>query len=591
MPRVGIRSAMPGRGLAVDASARRVLWEAAWYSWAWNTAYAASGLLSAATTLLLPGALASASNALISTGRGFGHHGVSTWQVLALLGLDAAATALASLAKNASLARSNRQLRRLLSRRLIDAGPRAMDAHSAGDLVSRVGSAASGTAEYAYLMVNFAVGMLTSLGAMLALALLDWRLAVVFVTVVPVTAVITRRLSKQGRTTYRSYQDHLGGMAGMLSESLVGSRTIRANHTQEREAERVLSLLPELSRDGHASWGLMAASSWRLGLVGVIGQVAVLSVAIHAVAGGRLQAGDLLAVSGYATLATRFSSQLGPFASARAAAARVAEVLALPVLTQRSPGGDGGGSETVLEGLSVSELVVDHQGRRVLDRVSFHVPGGCSLAVVGASGAGKSVLGETIAGLWSPESGSITFNGTPLAVGETSYAFARPFLLGSSIGDALTYGRPGVGVDLVAQAARTVRIDHLIARLPHRYDTQLAQVGLSGGELQRLGLARSLLHDTPLIVIDDAMSSLDSATRAQVSDALGAPLLGRTRLIVTSSASTAAAADAVLWLENGRVRAFGDHLELSLCQGYLALLHNVSGSDAPVAAAERRELQ
>jgi ATP-binding cassette, subfamily B, bacterial len=193
-----------------------------------------------------------------------------------------------------------------------------MDAYSAGDLVSRVGSAASGTAEYAYLMVNFAVGMLTSLGAMLALALLDWQLAAVFMIVVPVTAVITRSLSKQGRATYRSYQDRLGDMAGVLSESLVGSRTIRANHTQEREAERVLSVLPELSRDGHASWGLMAASSWRLGLVGVIGQVTVLLVAIHAVAEGRLQAGDLLAVSGYATLATRFSSQLGPFASAHA---------------------------------------------------------------------------------------------------------------------------------------------------------------------------------------------------------------------------------------------------------------------------------
>jgi ATP-binding cassette subfamily B protein len=201
-------------------------------------------------------------------------------------------------------------------------------------------------------------------------------------------------------------------------------------------------------------------------------------------------------------------------------------------------------------------------GTPLLDRVDLDLPGGAAVAVVGRSGAGKSVLAAVAARLRDPDDGEIRLDGVALpelartelraAVGA---AFDRPVLVGGTVGDAI-----GLGLDRprVRAAARATHAHEFVSRLPQGYDTPLHLAPMSGGEAQRLGLARAW-HTGRLLVLDDATSSLDMVTEMQISRTLTTDHGGRTRLIVTHRAATAARADIVVWLEAGRVRAVAPH--------------------------------
>jgi ATP-binding cassette subfamily B protein len=152
-----------------------------------------------------------------------------------------------------------------------------------------------------------------------------------------------------------------------------------------------------------------------------------------------------------------------------------------------------------------------------------------------------------------------------------AYAFERPALPGATLAEAIGYGRPDADDRTIADAARAAHADRFVDMLPLGYHTAPADAPLSGGELQRLGLARAVAQDARITVVDDATASLDSATEAEVEQALATVLGGRTRMIVTRKATTAAAADRVVWLHEGRIRAHAPHAELWADPEYRAL--------------------
>jgi ATP-binding cassette subfamily B protein len=281
--------------------------------------------------------------------------------------------------------------------------------------------------------------------------------------------------------------------------------------------------------------------------------VAVLGTGGLGLATGRLTPGELFAAGQYAMLGAGLGSLKSVFrrlARARAGAARVGAVLDVPVF----PYGDAtlpwGRGRLAFCGVSVDSLLTD---------VSFTVPDGCVAAVVGRSGAGKSVLAAVAARLRDPDDGVVLLAGVPLkslshnelraAVG---CAFERPSLVGATVRAAIAPG----GED----AARATHAHEFVSRLPSGYETPLTEAPMSGGELQRLGLARSW-PAARLLVLDDATSSVDMVTEMRITEAM-ADAVGRTRLVVTHRLSTAARADLVVWLENGRVRGVGPHEEL-----------------------------
>ncbi|MHC3467184.1 ABC transporter ATP-binding protein [Streptomyces sp. 7R007] len=522
--------------------------------------------------LLLPAALGRTLDLLLA------HASATRWilccagLVLLIALLDAGQTVLTGTLD----ARTTAWLRRRLTGHVLAVGARAADRFGPGDLVARcVGNAAqAGTAPAARAALLAALA--GPVGGMVALGLIDLWLAAVFLAGAPVLALLLRAFTRDTTRCAADYQQVQGRIAAALAEAVAGHRTVRAAGTQDRETARILRPLPELSRAGHRMWRVQGRAAGQAVAVAPLLQLGVLAVAGVLLARHRLTVGEMLAASRYAVLATGVGVLVGQFATlarARAAAGRLDEVLAEPAPThgaRRLPPGPGR--------LELRGVTARRGGHTVLDGVDLVVPGGTALAVVGRSGAGKSLLAALAGRLADPEAGEVLLDGVPLpelthdelrrAVG---YAFERPALLGTTVEEAIGLGVSSPSPQRVREAARSACADDFVRRLPHGYATACADAPRSGGESQRLGLARAFAHDGRLLVLDDALSSLDTVTEEQITRALLAHDSHRTRLLVAHRAATAARADAVAWLDGGRVRAVGPHAELWRLPGYRAV--------------------
>ncbi|TCR26859.1 ABC transporter ATP-binding protein [Streptomyces sp. BK205] len=508
--------------------------------------------------------------------------------VLLLALLDAAETVLGGTVT----ARTTSWLRRRLTGHVLAVGPRATARFGPGDLVARlVGNAAqAGTAPAARAALLAALA--GPVGAVVALGLISPWLAAVFLTGAPVLALLLRAFARDTRECVTRYQEVQGRIAQALSEAVGGHRTIRAAGTEDRETARVLRPLPELSAAGHRMWRVQGRAAGQSVAIAPLLQLGVVAVAGVLLARHRVTVGEVLAASRYAVLATGVGvlvGQLAGLARARAATGRLDEVLAEPPVgygTRRLPPGLGR-----LELRGVTAL---RGGRAVLDGVDLVVPGGITLAVVGRSGAGKSLLAAVAGRLADPDSGEVLLDGVPLRElthdevrGAIGYAFERPALLGGTLEQEIGLGLPSPSPGRVRRAARTARADDFVRRLPHGYDTLVADAPRSGGESQRLGLARAFAHGGRLLVLDDALSSLDTVTEARIAEALVGDGRHGTRLLVAHRAATAARADAVAWLDGGRVRAVGPHAELWRTVEYRAVFGE-GGEAADRDASNRR---
>src|SRR6266540_4005036 len=493
----------------------------------WTAALLVATLCGAAASLLAPAVLAAAVDAALHRGG----PATALARLAALLAVMAAADVLAPLAAAGYEASSTAWLRRRLLDRALAlgvGGPRRLDP---GDLLSRVGADAPATAQVLPDLLQAAVAVLTGAGAVVALALLDWPLAVAFLGgLVPVT-VLVRAFMVRASELFAGYQRLQAGIACRLLEALAGIRTIRASGTAGREAGRVLAPLEELSATGRRLWQVQRRIAWGVGLLVPLEETVVLAVAGLGLAAGRLTPGDLLAAVGYTRLALGLFEQV--------------------------------------------DVLVAAAGARV--------------ALVGRSGAGKTTLASLIGRLRDPDEGSVLLDGVPVSALDpdvlhraVAYAFERPALLGGTVAGTIAYGRPSAPAAEVRAAARAAEADGFVRRLPDGYDTPLERAPMSGGEAQRLGLARAILQGERVLVLDDATSSLDTATEMKVSAALGG--LRSTRLVVAHRAATAARADLVAWLDGGRVRALAPHAELWRDPGYRAVFAAPQGpgGGAPV---------
>ncbi|MFD3568392.1 ABC transporter ATP-binding protein [Streptomyces sp. NPDC058667] len=458
---------------------------------------------------------------------------------------------------------------------LLRTAPHRASAHSGGDVAARlcVNASDSGTAPAA--LATFVSSVLAPAGALVALALIDLRLALVFVAGLPLLLLLLRAFAHQSSDTVGRYQQAQGAVAARLAEALRGARTIAAADTVRREEERVLAPLEDMARHGTRMWLVHGRAVARSGVLLPLLTTAVVAVAGTGLASGELSVGALLAASRYAALAAGIggiAAPLGTLVRARSAGRRTAELADLPAMPHGSavlPAHGTGGLE--LRGVGVVR-----DGVPLLTDVTLTVDGGSTVAVVGRSGAGKSTLAAVAGRLTDPDAGRVLLDGVDLAElpraalrGATAYAFARPVLDGgpaATVGSAVAAGiGPGRGPATAAEivrAATAAGADTFIRLLPRGYDTPLDEAPFSGGESQRLGLARAFIGAGRLMILDDAMSSLDTATERQVELALSTLPRPCTKLIVAHRVSTAARADRVVWLEAGRVRRYAPHHRL-----------------------------
>ncbi|WP_241740757.1 ABC transporter ATP-binding protein [Streptomyces sp. L2] len=464
-------------------------------------------------------------------------------------------------------ARATGWLRRRVTGHVLAVGPRAGARFGAGDLVARlVGNATqAGTAPGA--LAALLAALAGPVGGVVALGLLDPWLVLVFLAGAPVLALLLRAFARDTTACVAEYQREQGRIAAALAEAVGGHRTIRAAGVEDRETARVLAPLPALSRAGHRMWRVQGRAAAQAVAVAPLLNLGVVAVAGLLLARHRLSVGDVLAASRYAVLASGFGvlvGQLAALSRARAATGRLAEVLAEPAPAHGARHLPPGPGRLELRGVSALR-----GGRTVLDGVDLTVPGGSTLAVVGRSGAGKSLLAELAGRLADPDTGEVLLDGVPLRDlahdelrSAVAYAFERPALLGETIEDTLRLGLADPEPSAIRAAARRAHADAFIRRLPHGYATRCADAPHSGGESQRLGLARAFAHGGRLLILDDALSSLDTVTEHHITESLLSSAPSPTRLLMAHRVTTASRADRVAWLADGRVRAVGTHAEL-----------------------------
>ncbi|MET9494648.1 ABC transporter ATP-binding protein [Streptomyces sp. NPDC006552] len=489
-------------------------------------------------------------------------------------------------------ARTTAWLRHRLLGHVLATGPRATARFPAGDLVARLvgGTAQAGPAPAT--VAAFAATFVLPVGAIAALALTDLWLVAAFVAGAPALALLLRAFARASSDCVSAYLKEQGEIATRLTEAIGGARTIAAAGIADRETARVLEPLPRLGHQGLRLWRVQGRASAGAVTLAPLLQIAVIATAGLLLLHGRLTVGELLASSRYAVLATGVGMLVGDLSAlvrTRAAGQRLADVLAVP-----APG--YGTTPLAREGgrLEFRGVTARHDGRTVLDAVDLTVPAGETLAVVGASGAGKSLLAALAGRLTDPDEGTVLLDGTPLpdltraelraAVG---YAFERPTLLGDTLADTIALGPrpPAPGDDRTVRAARAAHADGFVRRLPAGYATACADAPLSGGEVQRLGLARAFAHGGRLLVLDDALSSLDMITEREIAAALLRHAPGTTRLVVAHRATTAARASAVAWLDAGRVRALAPHERLWRDPAYRAVFATDTATDTDTDTA------
>ncbi|WP_084316213.1 ABC transporter ATP-binding protein [Actinospica robiniae] len=543
------------------AAADRLLRQTARSTPRWPIALALCVLGSTAASLVLPAALAKAVDGALSA-----QGARACVPCFATLGVLILAEALTQLADPHATADATMFLRGRLLEHIAAIG-RLPEWCAPGDLVARLTGSAAEAGAASTSVVYFAAQIVMSAGAVVALGLLYPPLALTFLLTAPACFVLVQRYLRRTTNLVVEYQQGQAAVAARLLDALTGIRTITASGTADREVERVMQPVPALSERGRALWNSQRRIAWSTSLLAPFTQLCVIAVAGYGVGTGALSTGGLVAAIGYTTTGLSFfgtAQTLLALARARAGAARIAAVLAEPV---RSPG-----TRRLPAGLGQLELRavrVSRAGKAILDKLDLTIPAGACIALVGNSGSGKSLLAAVAGRLTDPDEGSVLLDGAPIDEvrpeelrAAIAYAFTDPALPGETVEDVIALAPQALATQRVHDAARACQADAFIRRLPDGYLTPIAQTPLSGGERQRLGLARAIAHGGRLIILDDATSSLDTITEAVVAKALDSALDGRTRLVVTHRAAVAARADAVAWLDEGRIRAMAPHVEL-----------------------------
>jgi len=441
-------------------------------------------------------------------------------------------------------------------------------------------------------VIDFTQNFLTVIALMGSVFYLNWKLALVATSVVPVGILYMRKLGKKTRKASRKSLEGSGDLSALISEALGGIRVVKAYGQEDREIERVnqtiRTVLAHMMKGYRAK---AAASPLTEGLSG-IGIGAVIYFGGLSVIHNQLTSGELVAFISALMLAyqplkavanTQTIMQEGV-----AAATRVFPILDIePDII----------ADADAKPLAVTDGAVrfDHvsfaygDGTRALDNVSINIPKGHTVALVGPSGGGKSTTLNLVPRFYDPTEGTITIDGqdirdvTVASLRQASSLVTQdPFLFDDTVRANIAYGRPDASDDDIIAAARNAAAHDFIMALPKGYDTSVGEAGfrLSGGQRQRIAIARAMLKNAPILLLDEATSALDTASELQVQTALSALMEGRTTLVIAHRLSTIMHADRIYVIEAGRVIEEGTHDELVALGGLYAELSHTQFASA-----------
>lgn len=429
-------------------------------------------------------------------------------------------------------------------------------------------------------------------------------LTLIALAAAPLLAVSSLTLGRHAERAKGVERQLQGQIESHLQQTLAGIRIVQTSVQEEREHTRFTTLAGS-AITAHRRTALVAAlSSGSAGLVTALGSGAVLGLGAFEVLANRLSLGQLLVFLAYLgtlngqliRLATAYTTTRGLAPSID----RIAEVIDAPIDVRSSPGARRLSVDKARLAISLEDVCFEYlPGRPVLRGISLDIPAGTTVAVVGASGSGKSTLAALLPRLMDVTGGRITVDGQDIRDLDlaswrdaVAIAFQEPMLFADTLAANIALGRPGARREQIQAAASAAGLDDVIARLPEGLDAVLGESGstLSGGEQQRISIARALLKDAPILILDEPTSALDAEIEERLIESLQRLRHSRTTILIAHRLSTIRNADLIAVLESGFLVEAGSHDELIGRGGrYAALLATqrvaLQGSRTPEVVA------
>ena len=454
------------------------------------------------------------------------------------------------------------------------------DESQTGELMSRANTDLQQIQQLVVLIPLTMSNLLTVVAVTLILVSINPVLAVLALAGLPFVNVLAKRFSTRLQGPVMGIQRESAQLASVVEETVSGVRVVKGFGAEPVQAARLRVEADDVFDESMAAARIRATYLPALDLLPNIGLIAVLGYGGHLVLTDQLSLGDLVAFNVYVVLLIWPLRMLGMIVAqwqrSVASAERVHEILdTTPVIVDHA---SGAGLPPRVEGEPVGE--VRFEGVRfayapgaapILDGLDLVVPAGESVAVVGATGSGKTTIARLLPRFYDVDEGRILIDGvevTTLALRSlrrsVGIVFEDTFLFSDSVAGNIAFADPEASVDAIERAARLAGAHEFIERLPAGYATEIGERGfsLSGGQRQRIAIARAILADPRVLILDDATSSVDPTKEHEIRDAMRVVMEGRTTVVIAHRPATIALADRVVVLADGRVVAAGTHEQL-----------------------------
>ncbi|ULM97402.1 ABC transporter ATP-binding protein/permease [Peribacillus frigoritolerans] len=419
---------------------------------------------------------------------------------------------------------------------------------------------------------NFVTGIISIVGSMIVLFVLDWKMTLLMFTAIPLSVLILMPLGKKMHKISKGMQDETASFTAVLQQVLTEIRLVKASNAEALEYQNVQKGIQKLFQFGLKEAKIQGLIAPLMSFVMMALLVLILGYGGMRVSSGALTAGALVAFIMYlfqiimpmAQLASFFTQ----FQKATGATERIISILdSVEEEDAKQP------VQNMSQSISVDHLNYSYNnGEQVLKDISFNVEAGKVTAIVGPSGSGKTTLFSLFERFYKPQEGSISIGGTSINDftllswrSQIGYVSQESPIVSGTIRDNICYGiNRDITDDELNHVAKMAYADQFISELPNGYDTEVGERGmkLSGGQRQRIAIARAFLRNPKILMLDEATSSLDSKSEKVVQQALNHLMKGRTTIVIAHRLSTVIGSDQIIFLEKGKITGSGTHKEL-----------------------------